>query len=95
LRRELGEEGDRHATWYELYFDLVFVGHRGAARDGARPRATLAGFLRFAGLFVPIAWAWTGFTFYANRFDTDDVVYRLQKAARCARSPRFRSVFIL
>jgi low temperature requirement protein LtrA len=24
-------------------------------------------------------WAWAGFTFYANRFDTDDVVYRLAK----------------
>ncbi len=38
---------------------------------------TFVGFLRYLGLFVPIWWAWMGFTFYANRFDTDDLPYRL------------------
>jgi low temperature requirement protein LtrA len=38
---------------------------------------TAAGFGRFLALFVPIGWAWAGFTFYATRFDTDDLVYRL------------------
>jgi low temperature requirement protein LtrA len=38
---------------------------------------TAGGFLRFLALFVPVWWAWMGFTFYANRFDTDDLVYRL------------------
>jgi len=28
-------------------------------------------------LFLPVFWAWAGFTFYATRFDTDDLVYRL------------------
>jgi low temperature requirement protein LtrA len=28
-------------------------------------------------LFLPIGWAWAGFTFYATRFDTDDLAYRL------------------
>ena len=36
-----------------------------------------AGFFRFLGFFVPVWWAWMGFTFYANRFDTDDLPYRL------------------
>ena len=38
---------------------------------------TLAGFGRYLVLFLPIGWAWAGFTFYATRFDTDDLVYRL------------------
>ena len=38
---------------------------------------TLHGFLEFLALFVPVWWAWMGFTFYANRFDTDDLVYRV------------------
>lgn len=38
---------------------------------------TAIGFGRFLALFVPIGWAWAGFTFYATRFDTDDLVYRL------------------
>src|SRR5262249_58863307 len=32
---------------------------------------------RFLALFLPIGWAWSGFAFYATRFDTDDLVYRL------------------
>jgi low temperature requirement protein LtrA len=35
------------------------------------------GFARFLALFLPVSWAWAGFTFYATRFDTDDLVYRL------------------
>jgi low temperature requirement protein LtrA len=42
---------------------------------GADP--TAAGFGRYLALFLPVAWAWAGFTFYATRFDTDDLVYRL------------------
>src|SRR6266851_6400278 len=80
LRTDLREEGERHATWYELYFDLVFVAAVSQLATALSREPTLAGFLRFAGLFVPIVWAWAGFSFYANRFDTDDVVYRLVKA---------------
>jgi low temperature requirement protein LtrA len=80
LRTHAEEEGERHATWYELYFDLVFVAAVAQLATALSREPTSAGFLRFVGLFVPIAWAWTGFTFYANRFDTDDVVYRLVKA---------------
>jgi low temperature requirement protein LtrA len=38
---------------------------------------TPARFFEFLALFVPVWWAWMGFTFYANRFDTDDLPYRL------------------
>jgi low temperature requirement protein LtrA len=38
---------------------------------------TAGGLLRFLAFFVPVWWAWMGFTFYANRFDTDDLPYRL------------------
>jgi low temperature requirement protein LtrA len=80
LRTDLREEGERHATWYELYFDLVFVAAVSQLATALSREPTLTGFLRFAGLFFPITWAWAGFSFYANRFDTDDVVYRLVKA---------------
>lgn len=80
LRTDLREEGERHATWYELYFDLVFVAAVSQLATALSREPTLAGFLRFAGLFVPIMWGWAGFSFYANRFETDDVAYRLVKA---------------
>ncbi len=38
---------------------------------------TAGGFFRFLAFFIPVWWAWMGFTFYANRFDTDDLPYRL------------------
>jgi low temperature requirement protein LtrA len=68
---------ERHATWLELFLDLVFV--VAIAELGANLAAdpTPAGFLRYLALFVPVIWAWAGFTFYATRFDTDDLVYRL------------------
>jgi low temperature requirement protein LtrA len=79
--RTLGdEEGERHATWYELFFDLVVVAAVSQLAAALSREPTLAGFGRFAALMVVIGWDWSGFTFYANRFDTDDVVYRLVTA---------------
>jgi low temperature requirement protein LtrA len=68
---------ERHATWLELFLDLVFV--VAIAEDGTSlaRHVSVQGFLIYLGLFVPIVWAWAGFTFYATRFDTDDVVYRV------------------
>jgi low temperature requirement protein LtrA len=63
----------RTATWLELFFDLAFVLVVGEFAVGLRNDLTLHGVLVFAGLFTSVWWAWAGFTFYANRFDTDDV----------------------
>src|SRR5918999_1489719 len=71
----------RTATWLELFFDLAFVLVVGELAVGLGNDLTLHGALVFAGLFTSVWWAWAGFTFYANRFDTDDLVYRLAKLA--------------
>jgi low temperature requirement protein LtrA len=73
------EEGfeERHATWLELFFDLVFVVAVAELGQNLTHDPTLHGFLVYVGLFIPVIWAWSGFTFYANRFDTDDLTYRL------------------
>ena len=81
LRTVESPGAERHSTWFELYFDLVFVAAvaelaSGLARDPSAPV-----FARFAGLFVVVGWVWVGFTIYANRFDTDDIVFRVAKAA--------------
>jgi low temperature requirement protein LtrA len=76
---ESDEARQRTATWLELFFDLAFVLVVGELAVGLRDDLTLHGALVFAGLFTSVWWAWAGFTFYANRFDTDDVVYRLAK----------------
>jgi low temperature requirement protein LtrA len=67
----------RRATWLELFFDLVFVAAVSQLANALAAEPTAGRFFEFMGLFVPVWWAWMGFTFYANRFDTDDLVYRL------------------
>ena len=71
----------RTATWLELFFDLAFVLVVAELASGLRNDLTPHGAMVFAGLFTSVWWAWAGFTFYANRFDTDDLVYRLAKLA--------------
>jgi low temperature requirement protein LtrA len=73
----LDTETDRRATWLELFLDLVFVAAIAEVGLTLTHDPTPAGFGRFLALFLPVGWAWAGFTFYATRFDTDDLVYRL------------------
>jgi low temperature requirement protein LtrA len=75
--RGRGADEERRATWLELFFDLVFVAAVGQLANALAAEPTAPRFFQFLGLFVPVWWAWMGFTFYANRFDTDDLVYRL------------------
>jgi low temperature requirement protein LtrA len=71
----------RHATWLELFFDLIFVvALRDAgeilseAHDGhIAPQQ----YLNFVLVFLPLWWIWAGHTIYANRFDTDSRLHRL------------------
>jgi low temperature requirement protein LtrA len=73
--RDVDEQ--RRATWLELFFDLVFVAAVGQLANSLSAEPTTTRFFEFLGLFAPVWWAWMGFTFYANRFDTDDLPYRL------------------
>jgi low temperature requirement protein LtrA len=80
LRTTEDPTSERHATWYELFFDLVFAAAVVELSTALADDPASAVFGRFAALFVAISWAWTGFAVYANRFDTDDLIYRLIKA---------------
>ncbi len=72
---------ERHATWLELFLDLVFVVAIAELGTSFAHDVSARGFLIYLGLFVPVVWAWAGFTFYATRFDTDDLVYRVHTFA--------------
>ena len=76
--RSLEDADDgRHATWLELFFDLVFVVAMAQLALSLSHDMSAHGFLVYCGLFIPVWWAWVGYTFYADRFDTDDVVHRV------------------
>jgi low temperature requirement protein LtrA len=68
---------ERHASWLELFFDLVFVVAIAQLAQELVRDHSLGGFAIFAALFLPVFIAWQGFTFYADRFDTDDVLFRV------------------
>jgi hypothetical protein len=73
----LADEGERRASWLELFFDLVFVVAITELSQYLVGNHSAAGFLRFAALFVPVYVAWQGYMAYATRFDTDDLPFRL------------------
>lgn len=73
------EEEDRSASWLELFFDLAFVIVVAELASALGKDLSLTGTLTFAGLFCVIWWSWASSTLYANRFDTDDLVFRLLK----------------
>jgi len=73
LRTLAAQQERRHATWLEPLFDLVFVVAIAELGHQLVVDHSTAGFLRFAGLFIPVFVAWQGFMAYADRFDTDDL----------------------
>jgi low temperature requirement protein LtrA len=75
--RTLEDEEERHASWLELFFDVVFVVAIAQLAHELVVDHSLRGFAVFAALFLPVFIAWQGFTIYADRFDTDDLVFRL------------------
>ncbi|MDX1745066.1 MAG: low temperature requirement protein A, partial [Halobacteriales archaeon] len=67
----------RHATWLELFFDLVFVVAVAELGSSLHHDLTLRGVLAFAGFFLMVWWVWLGYSYYADMFDTDDMFSRL------------------
>ena len=72
-----GKASERHASWLELFFDLVFVLAVAQVAQVLVKSTDLGGVLRYAVLFVPVWWSWIGYTFYADRFESNEVEYRI------------------
>lgn len=70
------EEDERKVGWYELFYDLLFVGALSKAAytlDGY----SATDFYRFLIVYGLIFQHWTTFTFYNNQFYHDDLFQRL------------------
>lgn len=72
---------DASASRLELFFDLAYVLVVYELATTFLADLTWSGLLNFAAVFIAIWVSWVGFTLYANRFDTDDVVFRIAKLA--------------
>lgn len=84
LRRDEDSEQDRRATWLELFYDLVFVAAIGELASYLGRNLDWNGLASFTAFFVPIWLCWLGATFYATRFDTDDLSDRLASLCEMA-----------
>jgi low temperature requirement protein LtrA len=69
----------RHATWLELFADVIFVSALAAVvnRLGDDPVPRASAVVAVCGLFVVVQWAWLGQVFYDTRYDPDDLPHRL------------------
>src|SRR5690606_24542859 len=72
---------NRHATWLELFFDLIFVVTVGDVTHilshTHEGHLDPFQFWKFVLVFIPLWWIWASHTMYANRFDADDRQNRL------------------
>src|SRR5690242_15505590 len=73
---DLNQDSNRSATRLELFFDLAFVLFVGRCADVLAEDETWHGAMVFTALLAVGWWAWASTTLYANRFDTDDAVFR-------------------
>ena len=80
--RTAQEEGHRTATWLELFYDLAFVVAVAVIAVRLHHHMSWGGVWSFLGYFALIWWLWASHTFYADRYDTDDLVYRLLAATQ-------------
>jgi len=76
------EEGKRSATWLELFYDLAFVVAVAVLVERLLENITPGGAMSYLGYFALIWWLWASHTYYADRYDTDDLVYRLIAAGQ-------------
>ncbi len=77
LQQAGDERVERHATWTELFFDLVFVVAVAQLGAGLHEHVTVSGGVAFVGLFVPVWWTWTTYAYVADLFDGDEGVFRV------------------
>ena len=71
------EESLRHATWLELFFDLVFIVAMAELGSYLHDNLDPVGIPRFAALFVIVWWVWLGLSYYADTYATNDLLSRL------------------
>ncbi|MFD1512493.1 low temperature requirement protein A [Halomarina rubra] len=65
-------DSPRHATWLELFFDLVFVVALAELGLFLHHHLTPMGLVQFAGLFAIVWWVWLAISYYCDTYDTDD-----------------------
>lgn len=69
------EELERHTTWLEIFFDLIFAVIMIQLSDRLLHHLSVIGILECAALFMPVMWTWASYTVFAARFDNNDFIH--------------------
>ncbi len=87
----------RHATWLELFYDLVYVVAIAVLAHQLSDDVSIQGLAVFVGLFIPVWWSWAGYTIFSTRFGEDDNFQRgmilLQMLASAAMAVQLPQAF--
>lgn len=70
-------EQERRVSWLELFSDLIFVVVIAELAHYLAGHLSWSGLLGYGLLFVAAWWSWIGGTVYNERFETQDMSYRL------------------
>lgn len=71
------DEIERHATWLELFFDLIFAVIVTELATRLFHQLTYLGVLECSSLLIPVMWTWSSYTVFAARFDNCDLIHWL------------------
>lgn len=71
------EEIERHASWLEIFFDLIFAVIITQISSRLTHHLNLTGILQCSALFIPVMWTWASYTVFAARFDNNDSIHWL------------------
>ncbi len=77
LRTDEDFELERRVSWLELFFDLVFVVVIARLSHSLALHLDAEGLLAYCLQFAAIFWAWNGFTYYNERFESNGLENRL------------------
>ena len=87
----------RHATWLELFYDLVYIVAVAVLAHQLSDDVSIRGLAVFIGLFTPVWWSWAGYTIFATRFGEEDDFLRgmilLQMLASAAMAVQLPNAF--
>ncbi|HEY1096705.1 MAG TPA: low temperature requirement protein A, partial [Alphaproteobacteria bacterium] len=68
---------ERHATWMEAFYDLVFVFVISTLIHDLNHDATFAHVGMFMALLLPAWWLWVDFSYFCDQFGDQDTITRI------------------
>jgi low temperature requirement protein LtrA len=74
----------KHASWLELFYDLLFVALVAQLAHGFVAQPGFAGAATVVGFFLPAWWVWVSFTVFSNVAGSDRPAHRVTVLANMA-----------